>query len=582
MKTEPALEAFQVFGHRKDNTISLSATKNAVIYTRVSTKEQSDKNLSLQFQKRIIEEYANRNSLFVSAYFGGTYESAKTDGRKEFLRMLEYVRKNKGKVSHILVYTLDRFSRTGGGAIKLAQDLREKYGVRVLAVTQPGDTSNPSGVLHQNIQLLFGEFDNQLRRQRAIDSLKGKYENGIWSTRVPQGYDIVKLNGEKKIVVNETGKKLRRAFHWKAEGMKNEEIIKRLRAMGVRMYKQQLTKIFKKPFYCGIINHKLLDGRITEGTHEKLVSREIFLKANDLHRQAANYGVPHKKELDEVPLKVFIKCGDCGEPFTGYVVKAKNLWYYKCRTKGCRCNKNAGQIHKQFEQLLADYTLKPEAVEPVKYQMTYTLEKFNEANTAQEKTLTEQLAQEQKKLHNIEEKYYALNEMNREVFERLQKEYTGNITEISQQLQQSRVSISNHEQWVEKVVDFSLKLPVLWTSSSVSGKEKLQKLVFPEGIVYDRKNGLFRTPKVNAVFSAIAQWQGSSGGNEEGTNHSHIGLSLSAETEGFEPSIPFRGIHTFQACSFNHSDKSPKRRFRPGGRQKYKIPAHFRHSSEYP
>ena len=30
-----------------------------------------------------------------------------------------------------------------------------------------------------------------------------------------------------------------------------------------------------------------------------------------------------------------------------------------------------------------------------------------------------------------------------------------------------------------------------------------------------------------------------------------------AETEGFEPSIPFRGIHTFQACSFNHSDKSP-------------------------
>jgi hypothetical protein len=32
---------------------------------------------------------------------------------------------------------------------------------------------------------------------------------------------------------------------------------------------------------------------------------------------------------------------------------------------------------------------------------------------------------------------------------------------------------------------------------------------------------------------------------------------LRAETEGFEPSIPFRGIHTFQACSFNHSDKSP-------------------------
>lgn len=36
------------------------------------------------------------------------------------------------------------------------------------------------------------------------------------------------------------------------------------------------------------------------------------------------------------------------------------------------------------------------------------------------------------------------------------------------------------------------------------------------------------------------------------------GLHLihSAETEGFEPSLPC-GKHAFQACSFGHSDKSP-------------------------
>ena len=59
--------------------------------------------------------------------------------------------------------------------------------------------------------------------------------------------------------------------------MKNEEIIQRLRAMGVKMYKQQLTKLFKKPFYCGIINHGMLDGQVVEGKHEKLISKEIFL-----------------------------------------------------------------------------------------------------------------------------------------------------------------------------------------------------------------------------------------------------------------------------------------------------------------
>lgn len=36
---------------------------------------------------------------------------------------------------------------------------------------------------------------------------------------------------------------------------------------------------------------------------------------------------------------------------------------------------------------------------------------------------------------------------------------------------------------------------------------------------------------------------------------------LLAETKGFEPLIPFRGIHTFQACLFNHSSRSPYKIF---------------------
>ena len=35
-------------------------------------------------------------------------------------------------------------------------------------------------------------------------------------------------------------------------------------------------------------------------------------------------------------------------------------------------------------------------------------------------------------------------------------------------------------------------------------------------------------------------------------------LFIMAEREGFEPSVP-GGTHTFQACSFGHSDTSPKR-----------------------
>lgn len=53
-----SLEAFKQFGHASSLKVVTGNLKNAVIYTRVSSKEQADNNLSLEFQKRVIEEYA--------------------------------------------------------------------------------------------------------------------------------------------------------------------------------------------------------------------------------------------------------------------------------------------------------------------------------------------------------------------------------------------------------------------------------------------------------------------------------------------------------------------------------------------
>ncbi|MBK7669481.1 MAG: recombinase family protein [Sphingobacteriaceae bacterium] len=78
--------------------------------------------------------------------------------------MLSFVRKSKGKISTILVYKMTRFSRTGGKAISIADELREKHGVHIKAVTEPIDTSNASGVLFHDMQLLFGRWDNDQRK----------------------------------------------------------------------------------------------------------------------------------------------------------------------------------------------------------------------------------------------------------------------------------------------------------------------------------------------------------------------------------------------------------------------------------
>src|SRR5688572_1958939 len=83
-----------------------SSHKNCVIYTRVSSKEQMDNNQSLEWQRKFCYEYAVKQQFAIKGYFGGTYESAKSDERKEFNRMLKFVKASKEKISHILVYSI--------------------------------------------------------------------------------------------------------------------------------------------------------------------------------------------------------------------------------------------------------------------------------------------------------------------------------------------------------------------------------------------------------------------------------------------------------------------------------------------
>lgn len=504
MKT--SLDHFNNWAKKQVAPVTNLNDKCAVVYTRVSTKEQSDKNLSLDWQKKAIDEFANRNNFSIEAYFGGTYESANSDGRKEFLRMLDTIKKRRGKITHILVYLLDRFSRTGGAAIKLAKDLRDQYGVTIIAVTQPIDTGNPGGVFQQNMQFLFSEYDNQLRRQRAMAGIKEKLERGIWCKKPPVGYDIVRTNGERKIVVNALGKKLKKAFEWKAQGIKNDEILLRLQAIGVKFYKQKLSMLLSNPFYCGIISIRTLNGKLVEGHHEKLITPELFLQVNEVrHSVGGKIGVTHKKEREEVPLKMFVRCHKCNQPYTGFMVKKKGIYYYKCRTTGCRCNRNARMLNNEFERFLATYTIKPEFVMPLMSAMGQLFDEFGISLKEQTQNLQEQLNAVQKKIDTIEEKYFLSDgEMSRDTYDKLLGKLTNEKLNIRETLGNSSMDISNLKKYYETSVMISSKLSKGWTSREVSVKEKLQKLVFPEGIVYDFENHSFQTTKVNAVFQQIA------------------------------------------------------------------------------
>ena len=108
---------------------------NAVIYCRVSSKEQVD-GTSLESQEIACKEYAARNQLSISRIFVERGESAKFADRTQLLEFLEFCRNRKNHVDQLLVWKVDRLARNVGDHFNIKATLL-KLDVQVVSVTEP-------------------------------------------------------------------------------------------------------------------------------------------------------------------------------------------------------------------------------------------------------------------------------------------------------------------------------------------------------------------------------------------------------------------------------------------------------------
>jgi site-specific DNA recombinase len=477
---------------------------DCVIYTRVSGAKQMD-GLSLETQLKGTQEYAKRNKLLIREQFGGTYESAQTDERKEFQRMIKYMKTTKHKISKILVYSLERFSRNEN-SIWLSGQLR-KLGTEIISVTQPIDTTNPAGIMQQKMLFLFGEFDNQLRRQKSMAGVKERLLKGEWCTKPPRGYDIVRSNGEKKIVLNEQSKIIKKMFHWKAEErLPNEEIRKRLLNYDVHFSLKRIAEMLTNPFYCGIMVHKALEGEVLEGKHEKLITKNMFLTVNGILNEK-KLGIQTKKERKEIALKRFMRCEACDKPMRGYISNGWDVPYYKCNTPNCKCNRNANELNNHFETFLSGYQVNVNYGKMIHQQLKTTFTQMNattEENQAVAKARTTDLGN---KVERLEERYI-LEEITGELYQKYKLKYETEREEIEGQIKKNKIEMSKLDEYISYTLNLSVNLRKMWQLGDYSQRQELQNSFFPSGITYNRKEDVCRCSEVNEFLEEVSELSG--------------------------------------------------------------------------
>jgi len=90
----------------------------AIIWARVSTREQSLEGFSLNAQVKMLREYAMNKNLKIIKEFRVPESASGKQERKQFLVMLNFLQENK-RIKHILVEKVDRMTRNFRDAVKL-------------------------------------------------------------------------------------------------------------------------------------------------------------------------------------------------------------------------------------------------------------------------------------------------------------------------------------------------------------------------------------------------------------------------------------------------------------------------------
>ncbi|HBG48105.1 MAG TPA: hypothetical protein DDW90_01065 [Cyanobacteria bacterium UBA9971] len=324
----------------------------AVIYARVSSREQEREGYSIPAQLKLLQEYAVKKNLKIIKEFTDN-ETAKKEGRTNFTEMVKFLKKNKD-VKTIIVEKTDRLYRNFKDYVLLDSfEGLEVHLVKEGAVLSENSRSHDKFIHGIKVLMAKNYIDNL--SEEVKKGFQEKAEQGEYPSKPTLGY---KRESSKIIKIDtETAPFVLRAFNLYAEGNYSlQKVIDRLYKEGFiykaekpQIGKSHLESILKNIFYIGNFKFK---GRVFKGTHEALIDRELFERVQEAFKKDNK---PLYRKEHEFAFAGLLTCGECGSSITAEIKKGKYIYYHCTHGKGeCSQDKyiREEELDKQFKEAI--------------------------------------------------------------------------------------------------------------------------------------------------------------------------------------------------------------------------------------
>jgi DNA invertase Pin-like site-specific DNA recombinase len=240
-------------------------------YVRVSTREQSDNGHGIEVQKEKIRQWARLHDIDHIHLYEDRAVSGGTTKREGLQDLLDAV--DAGEIETLVVHKADRLSRSLRDLLTLLDTRFEPNGVSFVSVTEPFDTSTPSGRLLLQMLGSFAEFERKQITERMKGGQKEKARGGGRACgAIPYGYRKT-LDGIEPDP--DTAPTVRRIFRLRDEGETLRAIADTLNAEGVptkrggNWHASTVSHILKNPKYRGRLV-QTFDGERVEAEAEDL------------------------------------------------------------------------------------------------------------------------------------------------------------------------------------------------------------------------------------------------------------------------------------------------------------------------
>jgi len=274
---------------------------------------------------------------------------------------------NLGLIDKIIIYKLDRISRSNMDYYKLA-DILQRKNVDIEIATQQFDRNTSIGRFSFGMMLNFAQLEREMTSDRIKEKIRKQQSLGMWTGGItPIGYDVI----DKKLIINEYEANIVKTIfntYYKTKSISSVLDVLNKNNFRTKLFvskgssytrggsnfnRGSIYKILNNKIYIGKIENKVIN-KVFDGLHEAIIDEELFNHVQDILKESINtriYDVvedsvdnnnssesikkylPKKNSKMPYLLKGMMRCGCCDSILTPvFTTKKKSgitYRYYK-------------------------------------------------------------------------------------------------------------------------------------------------------------------------------------------------------------------------------------------------------------